>query len=206
MKILKKYFLAIPMLLLMAVALVSCSESNDTVEEYPDWQNANTTYFNNMYSTAKSAIAAGDETWKIYKTWSMPNDTTNFVSGSEDYIVVKVLEKGTGSGCPLYTDKVNVHYQGRVLPSTSYPSGYIFDQSYYGDFNENTALTTQLSVSSTVDGFATALQYMHIGDHWQVYIPYQLGYGTSSSNDAIPPYSVLIFDIRLVSYSRADAE
>ncbi len=207
MKLLKKYFLMMPMLLFFATALVSCSEADDSVEEYPDWQNYNTTYFNNIYATAKSAITSGDsDTWKIYKSWSMPKDTTTFVSGPEDYIVVKVLESGIGSGCPLYTDNVWVHYQGRILPSTSYASGYVFDQSYYGTFNENTAVPTELGVSSTVDGFSTALQNMHIGDHWQIYIPYQLGYGTSSSNTTIPAYSVLVFDVRLVSYARSDAE
>ena len=207
MNILKKYFLMMPMLLLCAMALTSCSESDDSVEEYPDWQNNNTAYFNNLYTTAKSAIEAGDTSWKIIKSWSIPEDGDYLVSGPEDYIVVKVLESGTGSGCPIYNDNVWVHYQGRLLPSTSYTSGYVFDQSFYGTFNENTAVATQLTVSSTVDGFATALQNMHIGDHWQVYIPYQLGYGESSSSDSsIPAYSVLIFDIRLVSYARTDAD
>ncbi len=193
-----------PMLLLIAMALVSCSESDDTVEEYPDWQNKNTTYFNNLYTSTKSAIDNGDTTWRVYKAWSMPKDTTTYVSGPEDYIVVKVLEEGKGSGCPLYTDVVKVHYQGRLLPSTSYPAGYVFDQSYYGTYNEATAVASELEVNNVVDGFSTALQHMHIGDHWQVYMPYQLGYGSSSNNTLIPSYSVLIFDIRLVSYERAE--
>ena len=50
-----------------------------------------------------------------------------------------------------------------------------------------------------VDGFATALQHMRRGDHWMVYIPYQLGYG-SQSQTGVPAYSTLIFDLRLVDF------
>ena len=38
---------------------------------------------------------------------------------------------------------------------------------------------------------------MHKGDHWTIYIPYQLGYG-SSKTGSVPAYSTLIFDLRLV--------
>ena len=41
---------------------------------------------------------------------------------------------------------------------------------------------------------------MHRGDHWTVYIPYQLGYGASASG-MVPAYSTLIFDLRLVDFS-----
>ena len=53
---------------------------------------------------------------------------------------------------------------------------------------------------SLVDGFTTALMSMHRGDHWTVYIPHQLGYGTSASG-TVPAYSTLIFDLRLVDFS-----
>jgi FKBP-type peptidyl-prolyl cis-trans isomerase FklB len=206
MKVLSKYFLMMPMALMLALSLASCSENDDTVEEYPDWKNTNTAYFNNLYATAKTAIESGDTSWKIFRKWSASAADESQTYNPEDCIVVKVLENGAGSGCPLYNDNVWVHYQGRLLPSTSYADGYVFDQSFYGTFNENTAVATQLAVSGTVDGFATALQEMHIGDHWQVYIPYQLGYGESSSDTTIPAYSLLIFDIRLVSYARTDAD
>ena len=56
------------------------------------------------------------------------------------------------------------------------------------------------AVSGVVKGFATALQNMHIGDRWQVYIPHQLAYGSSDTPGAA--YSTLIFDITLVGYFR----
>ena len=46
----------------------------------------------------------------------------------------------------------------------------------------------------------TALQNMHKGDYWRVYIPSELGYGTSDYS-TIPGYSVLVFDLTLLDFS-----
>jgi FKBP-type peptidyl-prolyl cis-trans isomerase FklB len=100
---------------------------------------------------------------------------------------------------------VRVHYQGRIIPTDSFPSGKIFDASWSNDYDIQTMVPASLVVSGVVDGFATALQNMHIGDRWQVYIPYSLGYDSSASS-SIPAYSTLIFDITLVSYYRAGVD
>ncbi len=173
-------------LLILLFGFTSCSETDNEVEEFADWQNKNEAYFNSLYSTTKAKIEAGDKNWKIIKSWSIPADKESFISSADDYIVVEVLKEGTGSGCPIYTDQVWTHYQGRLLPSASYANGYVFDQSYYKEFNELTAIPVNFGVSSLVDGFSTALQNMHIGDHWRVYIPYKLGYGKKSSSKNIP--------------------
>ena len=57
----------------------------------------------------------------------------------------------------------------------------------------------KFAVGSVVDGFSTALQHMRKGDKWRVYIPYELGYGTSDAS-TIPGYSTLIFDITMVDF------
>lgn len=193
----KRYNIFILLLALLSpLALTSCSEDENAVEEFPDWQNRNETSFNNIYEQAR---ANTDGNWKLFLNYSLedtiPTDTY-------DYIAVEVLTEGTGSGCPMYTDSVLVNYRGRLIPSTSYADGYVFYESYEGEYNPATAMPAQLYVGGVVDGFATALQHMHIGDHWRVYIPYQLGYGVSGTT-SIPGYSTLIFDIALIAYYRA---
>ncbi len=195
----------ISLLYAMIFSLSSCSEESDEIEEFPDWQETNDSHFSSIYDEATRLIALGDPTWKLFLNWSLPLENSAYTASIDDYIVVEVLEEGTGSGCPLYTDNVWVHYRGRLLPSVSYPSGYIFDQSYYGDFNEQTASPVSFTASALVDGFTTALLYMHIGDYWRVYIPYNLGYGTYGSG-SIPGYSLLIFDIKLVAYAHANVD
>ena len=145
----------------------------------------------------------GDTSWKIIKSFSIEDTLKS--SPKTDYIIVNVQTAGKGSGCPIYTDSVRVRYTGRLLPSTSYPSGYIFDTTNYNNAADSISGVADFKVSGLTSGFATAVQHMHIGDIWEVYIPWTLGYGTEASS-SIPAYSVLKFRIQLVAYARAGSK
>lgn len=69
-------------------------------------------------------------------------------------------------------------------------------------FDRTISVPSTFKVTDCVKGFATALQYMHIGDRWRIYIPQQLGYKKSQTKD-VPAYSTLVFDVELVQYARA---
>ena len=102
-----------------------------------------------------------------------------------------------------YTDSVRVIYQGRLIPSASYPQGKVFDPgTVYGKFSMETSSTTRFKVANMVDGFATALQRMHVGDYWRVYIPSELAYGSKGAGDKILPNSTLIFDVELIKVTK----
>lgn len=196
------YFLAVA--LFAVFGLASCSEEDDTVEEFPNWQARNDAFFNSLTDSVMNLLELNPARtdWKRIKSWSKSDS----IEGSNsDYIIVNVIEEGdAASATPLYTDTVTVHYLGRLLPSVSYPYGYVFDQSYYGNYYDDVSKPLQMAIGNSggnmlVDGFATALQHMRRGDHWMVYIPYQLGYG-SQSQTGLPAYSTLIFDLRLVDF------
>lgn len=186
----------------LALSLSACSESDDTVVEYPDWQNRNVTYWDSLYTATQAKVNSGDTTWKIIKSFSV-EDTLS--SPNTDYIIANVQTAGTGSGCPLYTDSVRVRYTGQLLPSTSYPNGYIFDTTNKSNAADSISGVADFKVSGLTSGFATALQHMHIGDVWMVYVPWTLGYGTDGSS-SIPGYSVLRFRIQLIAYARAGSK
>lgn len=196
------YFLAVA--LFAVFGLASCSEEDDTVEEFPNWQARNDAFFNSLTDSVLNLLELNPARtdWKRIKSWSKSD---SIEGGNSDYIIVKVIEEGDlASATPLYTDTVTVHYLGRLLPSVSYPYGYVFDQSYYGNYYDDVSKPLQMAIGNSggnmlVDGFATALQHMRRGDHWMVYIPYQLGYG-SQSQTGVPAYSTLIFDLRLVDF------
>lgn len=192
----KLNIIAFLLALVSPLIILSCSEENDEVNEFANWQNRNNDYFLDIYQKASDNT---DGSWKIIRNYSL-EDSINVEY--YDHIAVQVLEEGTGSGCPMYTDSVMVNYRGRLMPSESYPEGYVFDENYKGEYNPMTARPAKFVVGDLVDGFTTALQYMHIGDRWRVYIPYQLGYKTAD-NGSIPAYSTLVFDIALMSYYRA---
>ena len=48
-----------------------------------------------------------------------------------------------------------------------------------------------------IEGWIIAIQQMHIGDKWEIYIPAEMGYGKFSQPD-IPGGSTLIFEIELI--------
>lgn len=187
----------------LALSLSACSESDNTVEEYPNWENKNATYWDSLYTATQTKVNNGDTSWKIIKSFSIEDTLKS--SPKTDYIIVNVQTAGKGSGCPIYTDSVRVRYTGRLLSSTSYPSGYIFDTTNYNNAADSISGVADFKVSGLTSGFATAVQHMHIGDIWEVYIPWTLGYGTEASS-SIPAYSVLKFRIQLVAYARAGSK
>ena len=176
----------------------SCSESDEEKSEFDNWQERNETYFNEVYNRAKNSSSSE---WAVYTKWSLNDDVA---ANPKDHIVVQVLERGTGSGCPLYTDSVRIHYSGRLMPTASYAQGYEFDKSWTDSYNPAVSKPLTSVVNGFVDGFSTAIMNMHIGDRWRVYIPYQLGYGTTASG-SVPAYSTLIFDLTLVAYNHPGA-
>lgn len=195
-------------LVLMAglFALTACSEDDGEESEYSDWQARNTAFFAAKYQQAQAAIAAGDTSWKVMHNWSY-NDSVR--TEPESYVVAKVLEQGSGTVSPLYTDSVYVSYRGYLIHSNTVTSaddaelGTVFDQSFSGDYNALTALPVMFQPATLVDGFTTALLQMHTGDRWKIYIPYQLGYGTTEQS-SIPAYSTLVFDVAVVGIYHPD--
>ena len=97
----------------------------------------------------------------------------------------KVLVKGEGE-VPQKTDKVQVHYEGRLIDGT------VFDASKkHGD------KPLELRADQVIAGWTEALTMMPVGSKWQLYIPYKLAYGNRNQGQ-IKPYSALIFDVELV--------
>ena len=100
-------------------------------------------------------------------------------------IYYKVLEQGNGSISPTVRSIVSVHYRGTLI------DGKEFDNSYKRNCPE------AFRLCDVIDGWQIALQQMHVGDKWMIYIPYELGYGTKACA-GIPAFSTLIFEVELL--------
>ena len=214
-----KYFLFL-MAFTGVISMTSCSESDDTEDEFENWQDRNDKYFNDIYSQAETAIKSGDDSWKIIRVYSKDSLAAKAKS---DFIVAHVVTEGTGTECPIFTDKVRVHHRGKIIPSTSYTDGFQFNSSWTGDYNLKTMKPTDFILNvgytgyakNSTSGFTTALMNMHKGDRWTVYIPYALGHGvynfTPTDNSStpkvlgpsVPAFSTLIYDLTLVDYVHA---
>jgi FKBP-type peptidyl-prolyl cis-trans isomerase FklB len=97
----------------------------------------------------------------------------------------KVVTTGTGK-TPLATDKVTVNYVGKLVDGT------VFDNS------ENHKEPAMFVVDQVIPGWTEALQLMHEGDKWILFIPSELGYGEQGAGGQIPPHATLIFEVELV--------
>jgi FKBP-type peptidyl-prolyl cis-trans isomerase FklB len=188
----KKYILYLFAMTIGLVGLSSCSEEASEEEEYANWKERNEQFLASLVNDSLK-----QQNWQRIKLFSLDPTTEGAAS---DYIYVKKISYGNGTETPIYTDSVRVVYQGRIIPSKSYPKGFVFDGTVFGEYSVKTAYTTRQLVSNTILGYATALQNMHKGDYWRVYIPSELGYGTSGYS-TIPGYSVLVFDLTLLDFS-----
>ncbi len=117
------------------------------------------------------------------------NKTEKGVQTTPSGLQYVVLKEGTGP-MPKETDTVKVHYRGTLINGTE------FDSSY----KRNEPAT--FPVNGVIKGWIEALQKMKVGSKWKVFIPSDLAYG-ENSQPPIPPNSVLIFEVELLSIEKS---
>ena len=99
-------------------------------------------------------------------------------------VCYKVLKQGNKkSATPNRGSVVTAHYTGKTI------NGKTFDSSRGGT-------PPAFRLRDLIPGWIIALQQMHVGDRWEVYIPASQGYG-KMNQPGIPGGSTLIFDIEL---------
>ncbi|MGM9759161.1 MAG: FKBP-type peptidyl-prolyl cis-trans isomerase [Parabacteroides sp.] len=126
----------------------------------------------------------------IQKIATDPNYTALKSQGNDGSIYIKVLKEGNGTTQIYYTDSVTVYYTGKTIDDVEF-------DTCEPPYQEPRVF----AVSGVVSGWATALQYMHIGDRWEAWIPQELGYSYSGSS-SILPFSALHFEMEVVNIIR----
>ena len=96
----------------------------------------------------------------------------------------KVITKGEGP-IPTNTQRVKVHYEGRLI------DGKVFDSSY------KRGQPATFGVNQVIKGWTEALTMMPAGSKWELYIPQELAYGAREQKE-IPAFSCLIFTVELL--------
>lgn len=97
----------------------------------------------------------------------------------------KILATGDGEQ-PKDTDTVTTHYRGTLI------DGREFDSSYKRD------KPASFPVKGVIKGWTEALQLMHVGDKWQLFIPADLAYGETKRSELIEANSTLVFELELL--------
>ena len=189
----KSILWVIGLLFAVSFTVVSCEETTGVPDPYTDWEIRNQAYIDSIAKVAKANL----NQWKVIHTYKFAPPINDLNPDVNDYVYCKILENGTGTVNPLFTDSVATHYRGQLIPLYN-GEKVVFDQSFQGELNTNVADPVGFTVDGVVEGWQTVLQEMVEGDRWEIYIPYNLGYGTYGSGSDIPGYSTLIFDMQLV--------
>lgn len=130
-----------------------------------------------MMAGLNDNIAAG-------KKFLEENALNKSVYTTKSGLQYKIVKKGTGKK-PKATDKVKVHYTGKLIDGT------VFDSSV------ERGEPIEFPLNQVIPGWTEGLQLMTEGSVYTLYIPHNLGYGEQPMG-AIPPGSTLIFEVELI--------
>ena len=119
------------------------------------------------------------------------NKTKAGIVTTESGLQYEVIRDATGD-TPSLLDTVTAHYKGQLTNEK------VFDSSY--DRGE----PATFPLGRVIQGWQEGLQLMPVGAQYRFYVPYELGYGARGAGQDIPPYSVLVFDVELISVQKSN--
>ena len=98
----------------------------------------------------------------------------------------KVLGGGSGDKSPTLDSDVTLQYRGEFLDGTVFNS------------TEDRGKPVVFPVRYMIPGWREVITRMHVGDHWQVFVPPDQAYGIRGDLPRIGPNEALVFDIHLL--------
>ena len=131
------------------------------------------------------AAKQGEVNRKNGEAFLTENAKREGIKVTESGLQYEVLESGKGDS-PKASDNVEVHYTGKLIDGT------VFDSSV------ERGVPASFGVTQVIPGWVEALQLMHEGDTWRLYIPSDLAYGPNGAGGVIGPNMTLIFDVELL--------
>jgi FKBP-type peptidyl-prolyl cis-trans isomerase len=135
----------------------------------------------------RSREQAGETNHRAAAAFLAENGKKKGIVTTASGLQYKVLKAGSGPS-PKATDQVDVNYRGSLLDGTEFDSSYTSGQP------------ATFPVNHVIPGWTEALQLMKPGAKYKLFIPPKLAYDLNSPPGApIPPGSLLVFDVELVS-------
>ena len=150
---------------------------------------------NNQSSTESTEEATPDYGQQIKDNKTMGREFLEENAKNDSVVQTKsglqymVLKEGTGAK-PGPTDKVTVHYTGKLIDGT------VFDSSV------ERGEPATFGLNQVIPGWTEGLQLMSEGSKYRLFIPSELAYGSKGAGEQILPNSTLIFDVELIKVEK----
>jgi len=161
------------------------SKANPKIDQKEAAQVMNNFRTKLMAKMKKAQGQAASENLKAGAAFLAKNKAQKGVHVTKSGLQYKVIKNARGVK-PSPNDTVQVHYEGRLI------NGKVFDSSI------KRGQPAEFPVGGVIPGWTEALQLMSVGSKWQLTIPAELAYGERGMGSAIPPNSVLVFDVELL--------
>ena len=101
----------------------------------------------------------------------------------------KVIKAGTGA-MPNDSSTVTFNYTGKLIDGTQFDSSK--DEG-------RQPLEMRMDRPGFIEGVTQAIKLMPQGSVWEVYIPYNMAYGTRPAGQQIKPFSALVFELESIT-------
>ncbi len=136
----------------------------------------------------KKAAAAAKAALDSQKVFLEKNKTVEGVIATASGLQYKYIVKSSDSTAksPNLTDKVRVHYAGKLLDGTEFDSSIKRGEPL------------EFPVNAVIQGWQELLTLMKVGEKVEAWIPSNLGYGADGAAPVIPGNSLLVFQVELL--------
>lgn len=169
-----KFKKIIPVLTIVSLLILPSCFNDKEGNDYSEWRNRNQAYIDSCESVMENGVFVYQKYTPVWdNSFSILVRWHNDPNENPSYIT------------PLSTSTCHVKYTLTAITGDTLDSSASFE----------------CVPNSMITGFMAALCQMRVNDTVTTVIPYTAGYGVYGSN-SIPPYTTLIFGIRLDSISK----
>jgi FKBP-type peptidyl-prolyl cis-trans isomerase FkpA len=147
----------------------------------------------NAFAQGRSNAAADKEKKAVAEKAAKVSGTrkvdVDLGGGKKSFLIFKTLKPGDGPS-PAATDKVKVHYEGRLTDGT------VFDSSY------KRGQPTEFPLNGVIKCWTQGVQQMKVNEKAQLTCPSDVAYGNQGHPPGIPGGATLVFDVELLGITK----
>lgn len=135
---------------------------------------------------SRSRGSAGNNR-KTGEDYLVKNAKKDGVISTDSGLQYVIIDEGDGDK-PDSQAIITIHQRCQLI------NGTIIEDTY----KENEP--SEVKMEELIEGYQEGVQLMKKGARYKFFIPSELAWGKNGTGNKIPPYSVLIFDVRLIDF------